>query len=404
MARLWDKGQPLDALVEAYTVGDDPVLDQRLLPYDVQASKAQARMLQSIGILDESELEALLGALDEALVAWEAGDFEITLAQEDVHTALEQFLVDRVGEAGKKIHTGRSRNDQVLVDLRLWQRDAATAAQEALDAAVTAFEAFAAQHEDVGLPGYTHLQRAMPSTVGRWARAYATLLRQDRHLLDAALSMAADSPLGSAAGYGVPDVLGLDRELTSSELGFRGPLDPPAPGDRRRVREAQLGRGKVEAALLFALSQIATSLGRWAWDVCLYVSAEFGFFALPTAFTTGSSIMPQKRNPDVLELTRGKAAVVRAALAEVQGIAGSLPGGYHRDMQLLKRPLFHGTDTALAMLAVAARVMGGLTVDPERCAAAMTPELFATEEAYELVRQGVPFREAYRRIGEKYKG
>ncbi len=395
MARLWDKGQPLDALVEAYTVGDDPVLDQRLLPYDVQASKAQARMLQSIGILDGAELEALLGALDEALVVWEAGEFEITLAQEDVHTALEQFLVDRVGEAGKKIHTGRSRNDQVLVDLRLWQRDAAKAAQEALDAAVAAFETFAAQHEDVGVPGYTHLQRAMPSTVGRWARAYATLLRQDRNLLDAALVMAADSPLGSAAGYGVPDVLGLDRDLTSSELGFRAPLDPP--------EAAQLGRGKVEAALLFALSQIATSLGRWAWDVCLYVSAEFGFFALPTAFTTGSSIMPQKRNPDVLELTRGKAAVVRAALAEIQGIAGSLPGGYHRDMQLLKRPLFHGTDTALAMLAVAARVMGGLTVDPERCAAAMTPELFATEEAYELVRQGVPFREAYRRIGEKYK-
>ncbi len=395
MARLWDKGQPLDALVEAYTVGDDPVLDQRLLPYDVQASKAQARMLRSIGILDGAELEALLGALDEALVVWEAGDFEITLAQEDVHTALEQFLVDRVGEAGKKIHTGRSRNDQVLVDLRLWQRDAATAAQEALDATVAAFEAFAAQHEEVGLPGYTHLQRAMPSTVGRWARAYAVLLRQDRNLLDAALVMAADSPLGSAAGYGVPDVLGLDRESTAAELGFRRPLDPP--------EAAQLGRGKVEAALLFALSQIATSLGRWAWDVCLYVSAEFGFFALPTAYTTGSSIMPQKRNPDVLELTRGKAAVVRAALAEVQGIAGSLPGGYHRDMQLLKRPLFHGTDTALAMLAVAARVMGGLTVDPERCAAAMTPELFATEEAYELVRQGVPFREAYRRIGEKYK-
>lgn len=394
MARLWDKGQPLDALVEAYTVGDDPVLDQRLLPYDVRASKAQARMLRSIGILDEAELAALLGALDEALAAWEAGAFEITVAQEDVHTALEQFLVERVGDAGKKIHTGRSRNDQVLVDLRLWQRDAATAAQEALDAAVAAFEVFAAKHEEVGLPGYTHLQRAMPSTVGRWARAYAAVLRQDRHLLDAALVLAGDSPLGSAAGYGVPEVLGLDREQTARELGFRGPLEP--------AEAAQIGRGKVEAALLFALSQAATTLGRWAWDVCLYVSAEFGFFVLPTAFTTGSSIMPQKRNPDVLELTRGKAAVVRSALAEVQAVAGSLPSGYHRDLQLLKRPLFHGTDTALAMLAIAARVMGGLTVDPERCAAAMTPELFATEEAYELVRQGVPFREAYQRIADKY--
>ena len=394
MARLWDKGQPLDALIEAYTVGDDPGLDQRLLPYDVAASRAQARMLHSIGILDAGERDALLGALDAALAAWEAGDFVITVAQEDVHTALEQFLVERVGDAGKKIHTGRSRNDQVLVDLRLWQRDAAAAAQEAIDACIVAFEAFADRHDGVALPGYTHLQRAMPSTVGRWARAYATLLRQDRVLLDSALQLAADSPLGSAAGYGVPPILGLDRDQTARELGFRGPLEP--------AEAAQLGRGKVEATLLFALGQVATSLGRWAWDVCLYVSAEFGFFALPPEFTTGSSIMPQKRNPDVLELTRAKAAVVRSALTEVLAIAGPLPGGYHRDLQLIKRPLFHGTDTALAMLAIAERVMGGLTVDEARCAEAMTPELFATEEAYELVRQGVPFREAYRRIGAKY--
>ena len=396
MGKLWDKGAPLDALIEAYTVGDDPVLDQRLLPYDVQGSKAQARMLHSIGILSAGELGVLDEALDEALAEWKAGRFVITRAQEDVHTALESFLVERVGDAGKKIHTGRSRNDQVLVDLRLWQRDAVDAAKDAVAAAVAAFEAFAEAHEDVGIPGYTHLQRAMPSTVDRWARAWATLLKQDAVLLDAAAELVADSPLGSAAGYGVPDVLGLDREQTASELGFRGPLEP--------AEAAQPGRGKAEAALLFALGQVATTLGRWAWDVCLYVSAEFGFFALPTAFTTGSSIMPQKRNPDVLELTRAKAAVVRSALTEVLAISGPLPGGYHRDLQLLKRPLFHGTDTAMAMLAVAERVMGGLTVDRDACAAAMTPELYATEEAYELVREGVPFREAYRRVGAKYKG
>ena len=394
MGRLWDKGQPLDALIEAYTVGDDPVLDMRLLPYDVAGSRAQARMLRSIEVLDDDELAALLGALDEAEAAWRAGTFRITQAQEDVHTALEQFLVDRVGDAGKKIHTGRSRNDQVLVDLRLWQRDAATDAQAAIDRTVAAFEAFAAQHADVEIPGYTHLQRAMPSSVPRWAGAYATLLKQDRVLLDSALALAADSPLGSAAGYGVPDVLGIDRSHTAAELGFRRPLEP--------AEAAQLGRGKVEASLLFALGQVATTLGRWAWDVCLYVSAEFGFFALPGAFTTGSSIMPQKRNPDVLELTRAKAAVVRSALTELLAIAGPLPGGYHRDLQLLKRPLFHGTDTAMAMLAVAERVMSGLTVNAERCAEAMTPELYATEEAYELVRHGVPFREAYKRVGAKY--
>lgn len=394
MGRLWDKGQPLDALIEAYTVGDDPSLDQRLLPFDVQASKAHARMLRSIDVLDETELSGLLVALDEALVAWEAGDFTISLSQEDVHTALEAFLVERVGDAGKKIHTGRSRNDQVLVDLALWQRAAVEDARTALFATIEAFETFAATHSDVPLPGYTHLQRAMPSTVGRWAGAYASLLRRDLPLLDAAAAVVGESPLGSAAGYGVPDVLGTDRAMTAKDLGFSGPILPS--------EAAQPGRGKAESTLLFALSQIATDLGKWAWDVCLYVTAEFAYFELPTAFTTGSSIMPQKRNPDVLELTRAKAAVVRSALTEVLAIASPLPGGYHRDLQLLKRPLFHGVDTTMAMLAVAERVMGGLMVHTDRCTASMSEELFATEEAYRLVREGVPFREAYKRVGSKY--
>jgi len=394
MARLWDKGQPLDALVEAYTVGEDPVLDLRLLPFDVAGSKAHARMLRSIDVLDDDELATVEGGLDAALAAWEAGEFTITVAQEDVHTALEMFLVERLGDVGKKIHTGRSRNDQVLTDLALWQRAAVADAKDALDAAAAAFEAFAAQHAGVALPGYTHLQRAMPSSVGNWAASYASLLRRNGALLDAAAAMVSHSPLGSAAGYGVPDVLGIDREMTARDLGFEGPLMP--------AETAQPGRGKAESALLFAMAQIATDLGKWAWDVCLYVTAEFGFLALPAAFTTGSSIMPQKRNPDVLELTRAKAATVRAALTEVLAIAGPLPSGYHRDLQLLKRPLFHGVDTTMAMLAVAARVMGGLMVNEERCAAAMSEELYATEEAYKLVREGVPFREAYKRIGSKY--
>jgi argininosuccinate lyase len=394
MARLWDKGQPLDALIEGYTVGEDPRLDLRLLPFDVAASRAHAAMLHSIGVLDAAEVDALDEGLDQAEQAWDAGTFTITTADEDVHTALEAFLVERLGDVGKKIHTGRSRNDQVLVDLALWQRAAVQDARDAVLAAVEAFESFSRAHQDVPLPGYTHLQRAMPSTVGRWAGAYASLLRRDLPLLDAAAAVVDESPLGSAAGYGVPDVLGSDRAMTAQALGFAGPILP--------AEAAQPGRGKAESTLLFALAQIATDLGKWAWDVCLYVTAEFGYFALPTAFTTGSSIMPQKRNPDVLELTRAKAAVVRSALAEVLAIAGPLPSGYHRDLQLLKRPLFHGTDTTMAMLAVAERVMGGLTVDRARCKAHMTEELFATEEAYRLVRDGVPFREAYRQVGSKY--
>lgn len=388
MGKLWDKGKPLDELVEAYTVGDDPQLDLRLIPYDVAGSRAHARMLRSIDVLDDAELAELEAGLDRILAD---PDFTITQADEDVHTAIERAL----GEVGKKVHTGRSRNDQVLVDLRLWQRDAVDALREAVGTVATAFDAFDAGHAHVPLPGYTHLQRAMPSTAGRWSAAYATLVRQGLPLLDAAAALASASPLGSAAGYGVPDVLGIDRAMTAKELGFASVMEPP--------EAAQLSRGKAEAALLFACSEIARDLGRWAWDVCLYVSAEFGFLKLPTEFTTGSSIMPQKRNPDVLELTRAKAAVVRSALAELQAISSPLPSGYHRDLQLLKGPLFRGFDTTMSMLQITAHVMGGLTVNEERCRAAMSSELYATERAYELVRQGVPFREAYRTVGQEFE-
>ena len=397
MSKLWSKGDgaTLDALIEEYTVGDDPTLDLRLIPHDVVASRAHARMLRRIGILDDAELRLLEEGLDRILAAHAVGDFVIDREDEDCHTAIERFLVARHGDVGRKIHTGRSRNDQVLTAVSLWLRAAATEAVEALLASVVAFAKFAESHQDVPLPGYTHLQKAMPSTVGRWAAAYARLLQSNAPLLEAAVAMASACPLGSAAGYGTPEVLGLDRRSTAEELGFLSVIDPP--------EAAQPGRGKAEAALLFALSQVAQDLGKWAWDVCLFVTAEFGFLRLPDAFTTGSSIMPQKRNPDVLELTRAKAAVVRSALAEIQAIAGPLPSGYHRDLQLLKAPLFRGVDTALAMLRVSRRVMEGLEVDVARCEAAMSPELYATEEAYRLVREGVPFREAYVRIATRYR-
>jgi len=396
MSKLWSKGQPLDALVESYTVGDDPRLDRRLLPHDLAASAAHARMLASIGILNESELAELTAALTSIQTEFDSGRFTIEQADEDVHTAIERFLTERLGDVGKKIHTGRSRNDQVLVALALWQRQAVSDARDALADTAAAFEAFATRHEDTPLPGYTHLQRAMPSTVGRWAAAWAYQLRNNGSLLDAASAQVARSPLGSAAGYGLPDVLGGDPAMTAEDLGFEGPIEPP--------EAAQIGRGKPEATLLFAMTNIARDLGRWAWDLCLYVTTEFGFFALPTEFTTGSSIMPQKRNPDVLELTRARAGVVQAALQEVMAISTSLPSGYHRDLQLLKGPTFRGTDCTMEMLAIAEHVMGGLQVDEGACRAAMSEELFATEEAYRLVRQGVPFREAYARVGAKYSG
>jgi len=390
MAKLWDKGQPLDELVEQYTVGDDPTLDLRLVIHDVAGSKAHALMLHTSGILSEAELHSLLGALDDILAEFGRGDFEIRREDEDVHTAVERVLVERLGDVGKKIHTGRSRNDQVLTDLRLWQRDAVSEAVAAVADAAAAFEAFAQRCGEVPLPGYTHLQRAMPSSVGNWARAHASLLRENLPLLAAAGELASSSPLGSAAGYGVPDVLRLDRRQTAEELGFARVQEP--------AEACQPSRGKAEAALLFALAQISGDLGKCAWDLCLFVTAEFGFMRLPVEFTTGSSIMPQKRNPDVLELTRGKVAVVRGALIEVMEVAMPLPSGYHRDLQLLKAPLFRGFDTAMSMLAVMTRVLGGLEVDEARCRAAMSADLFATEEACKLVRAGVPFRDAYRRV------
>jgi argininosuccinate lyase len=394
VSKLWSKGQPLDALVESYTVGNDPVLDRRLLPHDLRASAAHARMLASIGILSEDECSQLIDGLNSIQTEFDAGRFTIERSDEDLHTAIERFLTEQLGEVGKKIHTGRSRNDQVLVALALWQRQAVEDAREALNTTIAAFEDFAARLGDTPLPGYTHLQRAMPSTVGRWAGAWAYQLRNNLALLDAAASQVAYSPLGSAAGYGLPEILGGNSEMTAQELGFEGPIEPP--------EAAQIGRGKAESTLLFAMATIARDLGRWAWDLCLYVTVEFGFFSLPPEFTTGSSIMPQKRNPDVLELTRARAGLVQAALHEVMAISTPLPSGYHRDLQLLKEPTFRGTDCTLEMLVIAQHIMAGLVVNKDACAAAMSEDLFATEEAYRLVRQGVPFREAYRQVGAKY--
>ncbi len=394
MGKLWDKGQKLDPLIEEFTVGNDFLLDDRLVPYDVEGSKAHASMLAAIGILDAEELEKVLGGLDAVLAAWEAGEFVIEPSDEDVHTALERFLTERLGPLGGKIHTGRSRNDQVLCDLWLWQRDAARSLAEQLGELLEAFERFAVSNEGLAMPGYTHLQRAMPSTADRWARAYHSVLSRNLILLGAADSMAASSPLGSAAGYGVPDSLGIDRKATQEALNFDEVLEP--------AEAAQLLRGKVEATLAFACAQIATDLGRWAWDLCLYCTEEFGLMKLPDSMTTGSSIMPQKRNPDVLELCRARAATVRAAAQEILAIAGPLPSGYHRDMQQTKEPLFRAHDTCQGMLAVATHVMEGVEVDRERCEAAMSEELFATEEALRLVREGMPFREAYRTVGARF--
>ena len=385
--KLWKKDVSLDERVERFTVGNDHLLDDRLVPHDVAGSRAHARMLNKIGLLEAGELAKLEEGLDEILALHEKGEFEIALADEDCHTAIENFLTDRCGEPGKKIHTGRSRNDQVLTALRLYEKASLGEMKEKLGACA---EAIAGARERFGvtaLPGYTHMQKAMPTTADVWLGCFEDALADDGKLFDAALGIIDQCPLGTAAGFGVPS-LGLDREMTSEELGFAKVMENPV--------YAQLSRGKFEGMVIAACSAAMLTLNKLASDLTMYNMSEFGYVSLPAQVCTGSSIMPQKRNPDVLELVRAKYHVVLGEELKVKSLLANLISGYNRDTQLTKEPLFNSLDVTMDCLDIMCVVLDGMTVDKERCAAAMTEELFATERAYDLVRQGVPFREAYR--------
>jgi argininosuccinate lyase len=394
MTRLWDKGEPLDARVLRYTAGEDHRLDARLVPYDVRASIAHAEMLRGAGLLPEDDLAAIREGLTALAAEHAAGHWEIALEEEDVHTALESRLTERVGAAGARLHLGRSRNDQVLAALRLYLKDEVEVLREGALAAAVALDRLAERESGTPLPGYTHLQPAMPSSVPLWAGGYAAELRDDAEGLAAALRRIDKNPLGSAAGYGVP-LLPVDREATRASLGFAEVHEP--------VTAVQLSRGKAEAQVLFEIVLLMQDLGRLAADLVLFAMDELGFVSLPAEMTTGSSIMPQKRNPDVFELVRGRTATAHACLAEALGIVAKLPSGYHRDLQLLKAPLFRGIDLARDTLAIVAAALEGVRFHPERVR--LAPGLYAAEEAYRLVlEEGLPFREAYRRVGEKYRG
>ena len=385
--KLWDKGQPLDKQVEAFTIGEDPALDGRLVPYDCAASAAHARMLAGIGVLSETELADLLAGLDEIVRLHAADEFEISAAAEDCHTAIENFLTARCGEAGKKIHTARSRNDQVLTAMRLYERDAAAEILGAIDALAAAIEGQRAKHADVLLPGFTHTRKAMPANIDMWFGAYTAALADDKRLLAAVGDILDQSPLGSGAGFGVP--LEIDRNATAKELGF-GAVQP--------TMYCQNSRGKFEAMLIDAAGQAMMDLTRMADDLILFSMPTFGFFALPTELTTGSSIMPHKANPDVLELIRAYRGVVAGASVTVKTICDGLISGYHRDLQLTKGPVMRTLTITSQCLAMMTRVFETLTIDADRCQAAMTDELLATEKVYDLVRRGLPFRDAYRQV------
>lgn len=384
---VWDRGDPIDAEMLAFTVGDDWKMDQRLVTHDLRGSMAHARTLAKAGVLPAEVVERILGGLAKLAESHARGDWDVEPVDEDVHSAVERRLIALIGEDGKRLHTGRSRNEQVAVDVRLWLREASAATDAALAKLVEACGAFGVVHGALPLPGYTHLRRAMPSSLGDWIGAHAAAFAEDKHELAHALRRARHCPLGSGAGYGVP--LALDRAFTARELGFDGPEEP--------VTLVQHSRGRAELAYLTALEALALDLGKLAADVWLFSSEEFGFLRLPVEFTTGSSLMPQKRNPDAVELTRARCRTLVAARAELLDLLRDLPSGYHRDFQLLKSPLFRAHDTSLALLSLWTRLVPALAPDEARLtAAASDPALRATERVLTAVKSGTPFRDAYR--------
>ena len=389
MAKLWEKNYSLDSLMEAFTVGEDPVLDLRLVNADCVASMAHARVLASIGILDSADTDKLLKELGAIIQSSDMAAFVIPRSDEDVHTAIENKLVATIGDAGKRIHTGRSRNDQVLAALRLWSRGFLFAFQHACLRLCENLLGFAEKHAGDPMPGRTHTQTAMPSSVGLWAAAFAEELLDVAELVKTAFLLCDCCPLGSAASYGVP--LALNREMAAELLGFSSV--------QNNVLYANNSRGKLESIALEAVEQACLTLSKLAQDLMLFSLPELGYFTLPKELCTGSSIMPQKRNPDGLELVRAKSASVSAAVMQIKTIIRSLPTGYNRDFQETKAPFFSGCETGLACVRIMDLTMDKLVVNAGKLRDAFTPDIFATDRALELVAKGVPFRDAYRQVG-----
>jgi argininosuccinate lyase len=389
---LWDKGLPLDERVLRYTAGEDHLLDARLVQYDVRASTAHAEMLAETGLISAQDSAAICAGLAELAAEFLAGKWQITLADEDVHTALESRLSDNIGEAGGRLHLGRSRNDQVLTALRLYLRDAATDVAQRVENLRASVATLSKAQGDIALPGYTHMQHAMPSSVALWCGGFDEALADAAAGLQAVLRRINKNPLGSAAGYGTPG-LPIDRAATTAKLEFDVIQEP--------VTAAQLSRGKAESALLFELTLLTQDIGRMASDLLLFYTQEFAFISLAADTTTGSSIMPQKRNPDVLELIRASSATLQACLDESLQITSKLPSGYQRDLQRLKAPLFRGIDLAVDSVDIMAHILDGMTFVAKNIT--LDPGIHAAEEANRLVRdEGIPFREAYQRIGERF--
>lgn len=389
--KLWDKGISIDKKIEQFTVGNDRELDMHLVSYDLIASKAHAKMLGEVGLISKEEAAQLIEELGRLQGELQEGVFEIDEAFEDMHSKIEWELTQRLGETGKKIHTARSRNDQVLVALQLYFKENLIKIRQQIETLVECLLQLAQKHQDQLLPGYTHLQVAMPSSFGLWFSAYAELLLDDLLILDASIKVVDQNPLGSAAGYG--SSFPIDREFTTKELGFSTM--------KYNVVAAQMGRGKVERTVATALGTVGNTLSRFAMDICLYMSQNFNFIGFPDALTTGSSIMPHKKNPDVFELIRGKCNKIQALSTEMVLLTNNLPSGYHRDYQLLKENSLRGVEDLKEVLEVFTHSISQIQVKPVDPKDEKYKYLFTVDSINQLVIQGMPFREAYRVVGEQ---
>ena len=387
--KLWNKGFEPDKLIEDFTVGADRELDLRLARYDVQGSMAHIRMLESIGLLESSELPVLLEALERIAQSIERGEFVIEEGVEDVHSQVELMLTRELGDMGKKIHSGRSRNDQVLVDLKLFMRDEMKTVAKAVKHLFDRLQSLSNAHKDTLMPGYTHLQVAMPSSFGLWFGAYAESLVDDLEMVAAAYKIANQNPLGSAAGYG--SSFPLDRTMTTRLLEFEDL--------HYNVVAAQMSRGKTERAAAYAIASVASTLGKFAMDVCLFVCQNYGFISFPDNLTTGSSIMPHKKNPDVFEIMRGKCNRLQAVPNEISLLTANLPLGYHRDLQLLKDIIFPATTTLCQCLDMCDFMLEHISIKENILDDERYNYLFTVEDVNRLTLSGVPFREAYKQVG-----
>ena len=391
--KLWNKKYYLNEQVELFTVGDDYLLDQKLVKYDCIASVAHVKMLNKIRILTKVECDKLIKVLNEIKNLDSKDNFTINQEDEDCHTAIEKYLTKKLGNLGKKIHTGRSRNDQVLTALRLYYKDEIESVGKLVDNLVQTLVSLKEKYGSVEMPGYTHMRKAMPSSVALWADAFIESMGDNKQLLLDISKLMNQSPLGTGAGYGLP--IKVDRKLSAKLLNFSKIQTNPI--------YVQNSRGKFESSILHMLSQIMFDLNKMASDLILFSMSALGYFELPLEICTGSSIMPHKKNPDVLEIVRAKYHTIVAYEFEVKNIIANLISGYNRDLQLTKKPMINGLTLTKDSLEIMTIILKNIHVNAEQCKRALTEELYSTDKVYKLIKEGIAFRDAYKQVSQYYK-